>query len=134
MTPSTMARRMSSIHRPAYGSESRRVYHGLVNRWPLFAIAWAAALAGFVLLSILAAVSDKFPGDVWLAHRIQEIDLPGFARALNWAEHSADVTEVMLVCAAAFALLLIARDAAGALILPITVSGRVLITWMLKEL
>jgi len=129
-----MARRMSSIHRPAYGSAPRPVYDGVVNRRPVFAIAWAAALAGFVLLSILAAVSDKFPGDVWLAHRIQEIDVPVFARALDWAEHSEDVAEVTLVCAAAFALLLIARDAAGALILPITVSGRVLITWMLKEL
>src|SRR5439155_21213631 len=134
ITPSTMARRMSSIHRPAYGSESRRVYYGLVNRWPLFAIAWAAALAGFVLLSILAAVSDKFPGDVWLAHRIQEIDVPSFARALDWAEHSAGVTEVILVCAVAVAALLLVRDAAGAIILPVIVSARVLITWALKEL
>ena len=105
-----------------------------MNRWPLFAIAWAAALAGFVLLSILAAVSDKFPGDVWLAHRIQEIDVPSFARALDWAEHSAGVTEVILVCAVAVAALLLVRDAAGAIILPVIVSARVLITWALKEL
>lgn len=105
-----------------------------MRRWPLFAVAWAVALAGFVLLSVLAAASDKFPGDVWLAQSIQEIDVPGFARALDWAEHSAGVTEVILVCAVAVAALLLVRDAAGAIILPVVVSARVLITWVLKEL
>src|SRR3989441_7435369 len=134
MTPSATARRMSSIHRPAYGPPSHRVYHGLVSRWPPVVIAWAAALAGFALLSVLAAFNDKFPGDVWLAHRIQEIDIPSFARALDWAANTADLPEVVVVCAAAVALLLLARDPAGALILPLVVSARVLITWVLKEL
>jgi len=97
-------------------------------------IAWAAALAGFVLLSILAAYNDKFPGDVWLAHRIQEIDIPGFARTVDWAADTADLPEVVIVCAAAVAVLLLVRAAAGALILPLAVSGRALITWVLKEL
>ena len=96
-------------------------------------IAWAAALAGFVLLSILAAFNDKFPGDVWLAHRIQQLDIPGFARTVDWAADTADLPEVVIVCAAAVALLLLARDIAGALILPVIVSARVLITWVLKE-
>src|SRR6266540_6562892 len=113
-----MARRMSSIHRPAYGPLSRGVYHDLVNKWPPVVIAWAAALAGFVLLSILAAFNDKFPGDVWLAHRIQEIDIPGFARALDCGADTSDLPEVLLVCTAAVALLLLARDPAGAVILP----------------
>ena len=91
-------------------------------------------MAGFVLLSVLAAFNDKFPGDVWLAHRIQEVDILGFARALDWAEDAADLPEVVLVCAAAVAVLLLARDAAGALILPLAVSARALITWVLKEL
>src|SRR2546426_11693390 len=134
MTPSAMARRMSSIHRPAYGPLSRRVYHGLVNRWTPLVIAWAAALAGFALLSILAVFNDKFPGDVWLAHRTQELDIPGFAHTVDWAADTADLPEVVIVCAAAVALLLLARDIAGALILPVIVSARVLITWALKEL
>ena len=104
-----------------------------MNRWPMLVIAWSAALAGFVLLSILAASSDTFPGDVWLAHRIQEIDTPGFARAVGWAADTSDLPEVVIVCAAASGLLWLARDPAGALILPIVVSGRVLITWALKE-
>ncbi len=125
---------MSSIHRPTYGPPSRRVYHGLVNRRPPVVIAWAAALAGFALLSVLAAFNDKFPGDLWLAHRIQEFDIPGFAHTVDWAADTADLPEVVIVCAAAVALLLLARDIAGALILPVIVSARVLITWALKEL
>ncbi len=97
-------------------------------------IAWAAALAGFVLLSILAAFNDKFPGDVWLAHRIQEIDIPGFARALDCGADTSDLPEVLLVCTAAVALLLLARDPAGAVILPAILSARILITFALKEL
>jgi len=105
-----------------------------MNRSPVFVVAWALALAGFVLLSVLAAITDNFPGDVWLAHRIQEIDIRGFARVLHWAADSADAPEIVLVCAVAVTLMLLAGDAAGALVLPVIVSGRGLITWALKEL
>jgi membrane-associated phospholipid phosphatase len=105
-----------------------------MNSRPVFVTAWATALAGFVLLCVLAAFSDKFPGDVWMAHRIQELDVPGLARALDWAEDASDLPEVVLVCTAAIALLLLVRDPVGALILPVAVSARVLITWALKGL
>ena len=72
-----------------------------MNRRPPVVIAWAAALAGFALLSVLAAFNDKFPGDLWLAHRIQELDIPGFAHTVDWAADTADLPEVVIVCAAA---------------------------------
>ncbi len=99
-----------------------------------FIIAWGVALAGFMLMSTLAAVQDTFPGDVWLAHQIQDIDVAGFDRALDWAEDAADLPVVALVCAATAGLLLLRRDSLGALIVAIAVPGRVLITWALKEL
>src|SRR5438445_12274106 len=113
MTPSAMARRMSSIHRPAYGPLSRRVYHGLVNRWTPLVIAWAAALAGFALLSILAVFNDKFPGGVWLAHRTQELDIPGFAHTVDRAADTADLPAAVSVCGGAVGLLLVAVRLAG---------------------
>src|SRR2546425_12775834 len=103
---------MSSIHRPAYGPPSHRVYHGRVSKWSPVVIVWAAALAGFALLSVLAAFYDKFPGDVWLANRTQEIDIPGLARTGDWAANTADLPEVVVVCAAAAAALFPARCAA----------------------
>src|SRR5207245_9020929 len=86
------------------------------------------------LPGFLAALNDNCHGDRWLAHRIQESDIRGFAHTVDWAADTADLPEVVIVCAAAVALLLLARDIAGALILPVIVSARVLITWALKEL
>jgi len=105
-----------------------------VGTGPRFIIGWAAAASAFAVVSILAATHDTFPGDVWLAHRLQDIDIAGFDEALDWAEDAADLPAVALVCAAAVALLVFARDRLGALIIALAVPGRVLITWVLKEL
>ena len=129
------ARKVGPINRRAFDLPvSRRVYDGGVSIRPLVLIAWAAALAGFVMLSVLAAFNDTFPGDLWLAHRMQNIDFTGFGRALDSAAGSSDLPEVIPICGVAVAALFLARDMAGALILPITVAARVLITWVLKEL
>jgi undecaprenyl-diphosphatase len=89
---------------------------------------------GFAIMSVFASTHDTFPGDVWLAHRIQDINIAGVDEALDWAEDAADLPVVALVCAALAALLLLARDGLGALIVAVAVPGRVLITWVLKEL
>jgi undecaprenyl-diphosphatase len=99
-----------------------------------FLIAWAAAFVAFVVVSVLAGTHDTFPADVWLAHRIQEIDIRAVERALDWAEDSADLPVVALMCGVTACLLLFARDGLGALIILIAVPGRVLTTWIAKEL
>ena len=98
-----------------------------------FIVVWAAAFAVFVIASILAGTHDTFPADVWLAHRIQEIDIRAVDRALDWAEDSADLPVVALMCGVTACALLFARDGVGALIILIAVPGRVLTTWIAKE-
>jgi membrane-associated phospholipid phosphatase len=97
-------------------------------------MAWLVALVIFALTSVLAAANEKFPGDVWLAQRIQDIDGKSFPRALDWAEDASDMPVVAVICVITVSLLLLARDPVFALILPIVVSGRILITGALKEL
>jgi membrane-associated phospholipid phosphatase len=104
-----------------------------VRAVPLFILAWALAAALFVAASILAGTHETFPGDVWLAQRIQDVESEVFARALDWAEDSADLPIVVLVCAMTITLLLRGRDGLAAVILIIAVLGRVLTTWILKE-
>jgi membrane-associated phospholipid phosphatase len=99
-----------------------------------FIIAWVVAFALFVFACILAGTYDTFPADIWLAHRVQEIDLRALERALDWAEDSADLPVVALMCVITAGLLLFVRDGRGALIMLIAVTGRVLTTWIAKDL
>jgi len=105
-----------------------------VKTGPLFLAAWLVALAGFVLMSILAASHDTFPADIWLAHRIQDVDIAAFDRALDWTEDAIRLRTVLPVCVATAALILLARDSRGALIVITATAGRPLTTWVAKEL
>lgn len=98
-----------------------------------FIIAWATVFVAFVVVCVLAGTHDTFPADIWLAHRIQEIDIVGVGSALDWAEDSADLAVVVLVCGVTACGLLFVRDSFGAVILLIAVPARVLTTWILKE-
>jgi membrane-associated phospholipid phosphatase len=95
---------------------------------------WVAALSVFLIACVLAGTHDTFPGDVSLAQRLQEVDSAAVARALNWAEDSADLVIVVLVCAVTIGLLLLVRDVIGAVTLLVAVPGRVLTTWIAKEM
>ncbi len=68
-----------------------------MGRTPAFAALWLFLLAGFAVLSGFAAAYDRFPADVWLAHRLQEIDAAGFLRAVDWAEDLADTPWYVVV-------------------------------------
>jgi undecaprenyl-diphosphatase len=125
---------MSSIQASAYVSPSRRVYHVIVNVRPLLLASWLAALAVFAVICVLAATNDTFPNDVWLAHQIQDINSSVVDRALDWAEDAAAYPLILLVGAAAAALLVIARDRAGAIIIAIAIPVRAVTTAGLKEL
>ena len=115
-------------------SPSRRVYDVPVKTGALFLAAWLVALAGFVLMAILAASNDTFPADIWLAHRIQDVDIAAIDRALDWTEDGIDAPVVVLACAVAASLLLVARDGLGALLEITATAGRPLTTWAAKEL
>ena len=99
-----------------------------------FIVAWVVAFALFVFACILAGTYDTFPADVWLAQRIQEIDSAVVARALDWAEDSADLPAVAVMCGITACLLLFVRDGVGALIVLVAVPARVLTTWIAKDL
>jgi undecaprenyl-diphosphatase len=61
-------------------------------------------MAGF------AAAADYFPADLWLSHRLQDVDADAFSEALNWASRLADMPLVVLVAlGAALALALLVR-------------------------
>lgn len=96
--------------------------------------AWLAALAGFAVMAVLAATNDTFPADIWLAHRIQEIDSDVFARALDWAEDLSDLPLFAVVCALLSIVLFVSGDRFGALLVLAGSAARLLNSLALKEI
>lgn len=71
-------------------------------------IVLVALIAGFVVLSILAASTDRFPGDLWLAERLQDIDSTAIARVLDITEDVGDdpiVIGIWIAAGITFALI-----------------------------
>ncbi len=66
---------------------------------------WLLGGLPFLALAALAAAFDYFPADLWLAHRLQDIEAGGFVRALDWAEDIADVPWIVFVWLAGAAVL-----------------------------
>jgi undecaprenyl-diphosphatase len=102
------------------------------SRLPLFAAIWLAAFAGFLVMAVFAASNDTFPNDVWLAHRVQDIDSSLVASLLDWAEDLGDLPLLAVVCLAGALALLLAGDGFGALLLVLTAAGRALNNWAIK--
>jgi membrane-associated phospholipid phosphatase len=75
------------------------------------ALLWAVfivSVATFAVLSMLAASADRFPGDLWLAERLQDIDSTAFARVLDVTEDLGDdpiVIAIWIAAGVAFALI-----------------------------
>ena len=86
-------------------------------RGPALPALWLVALAGFAVLSGFAAAYDRFPADVWLAHRLQEIDAAAFVRAVDWAEDLSDTPLLFVVWLGGAGTLLAARRWEGILLL-----------------
>jgi len=83
-------------------------------------VLWFILLCGFVVLSAFAAAYDRFPADLWLAHRLQEIDSSAFAEALERAADMTNGWELIPVLAAGAILLLLARQWLAAPLLLVT--------------
>lgn len=91
-----------------------------------FVALWLFFVAGFAVLSGFAAAYDRFPADVWLARRLQEIDAGGFVRALDWAEELADVPLLIAVWLGGAAALLLTARRWEALLLLVSIAARAL--------
>ena len=100
--------------------------------WPPPSASGSRPSLGFGVLAGFAAAYDSFPADLWLAHRLQEIDAPAFSRAVDWAEDLADTPLLIVVWLGATALLVLAGRA-QALLLLVSMASRLLNSG-LKEL
>jgi undecaprenyl-diphosphatase len=61
-----------------------------MNEWWPWAVFWAAALAGFVVVAALASQHDYFAGDLWLTRRIQDLDAEIVRATLDYTEDLSD--------------------------------------------
>lgn len=89
----------------------------IMLRGPTLLALWLLLLAGFAVLSGFAAAADRFPADVWLAHRIQDIHFAAFDAAVSLPETLADLPFVLAVWLPALGLLWLLRRRWEALIL-----------------
>ncbi|MEX0741757.1 MAG: phosphatase PAP2 family protein [Phycisphaeraceae bacterium] len=78
---------------------------------------WLLLLCGFVVLSMFAAAYDRFPGDLWLVRRFQEVDSSALAEALDRAAEMVNGWEMIAVLAAGTVLLLVTRRWLAAVLL-----------------
>lgn len=65
------------------------------------AVLWGVATAGFVIMAAFAAAHDTFPADVWLTHRLQEVDSRSFYHVLRWTERVGDMPLLPFIWAVA---------------------------------
>jgi len=94
---------------------------------------WLLSLAGFAILSGFAAAYDRFPADLWLAHRLQEADAVPFVRAVDWAEDLVDIPWAIVVWLGGTTALIAAARRWEALLLFASALGR-LVNAGVKEL
>ena len=63
----------------------------------VFWLSWLLAALAFAIVAGFAAATDYFPADLWLAHRLQDIDSAAFSDALDWASRLAEMPLVIAV-------------------------------------
>ena len=87
-------------------------------------VLWCLLLCGFVVLSVFAGVYDRFPADLWLSRRFQDVDSSAFTKTLSWAADAASGWEPLgAVTAVALCLLLAARRLEALLMLVTPAAG-----------
>src|SRR3990172_4041856 len=89
-------------------------------------VLWLLLLCGFVVLAAFAAVYDRFPGDLWLLRRFQEVDSSAFAEALDRTAEMVNGWELAAVLGPAALLFLLARRWLEALLLLVSPAGSLL--------
>lgn len=63
----------------------------------VFWLSWLLTALAFAIVAAFAAATDYFPADLWLAHRLQDIDAAAFSDALDWASRLAELPLVAVV-------------------------------------
>jgi len=89
-------------------------------------IAWFAALAGFVAVAVLASQHDTFPGDIWLAQRLQEVDAGVVRATLDYTEDLSDLPWLIGVWLGGSAAVLLTLGWEQAALLAAALVGRLL--------
>lgn len=85
-------------------------------------VLWFLLLCGLVVLSVFAAVYDRFPADLWVSHRLQEIGSP-FGDIVSLPEALADLPFVLAVWLPALVLLWLMHRRLEALLLFVAPAG-----------
>jgi len=62
-----------------------------------YSLLFLTGLLGFAVMAGFAAAFDYFAGDLWISHRLQEIDNGTFKEALDVAEDLSDTPAVIIV-------------------------------------
>jgi undecaprenyl-diphosphatase len=91
---------------------------------PLPTLLWLLGWLVLAAMAALAAAFDYFPADLWLAHRLQDIDTPAFVRSLDWAEDLADTPWVIIVWLLGIGVLFLAARRWEAFLLLAIMIGR----------
>lgn len=63
----------------------------------VFWLSWLLTAIAFAVVAAFAAATDYFPADLWLAHRLQDVDAAPFSDALDWASRLAEMPLVAVV-------------------------------------
>ncbi len=82
-----------------------------------FWVAWLGGVAAFGVMCGLAAAYDRFPGDLWLAHRVQDFDDFHFGAAAAFANNAGDTVGAVVITLAFAVALLLLRKPRGSLLL-----------------
>lgn len=105
-----------------------------MNNVPRLAtVMWLAALAVFVVISLLAAAHETFTGDVWVAQRIQEFDWKPWTDAMDQTEDLAQMPLIAFITPAAALVALLFVPPLSAVLVPVTLLFRPL-NPLLKDL
>lgn len=91
---------------------------------PVVPVLWLAALAGFVAMALFAAAHDTFPADVWLTHRLQDVDSGGFYDVLRGTERLGDLPYLAVVWLGACAAVAVIIGRWQGLLLLVSMAGR----------
>jgi len=78
-----------------------------MNRRPAVIAIWTLALISFVAVAALAGAHDTFPGDVWLAQRVQDLESPVISFMLDMPEETSDPPLVLAAWAIATVVVLV---------------------------
>ena len=63
----------------------------------VFWLSWLLTALAFAIVAGFAAATDYFPADLWLTHRLQDIDSAAFSDTLDWASRMAELPLMAVV-------------------------------------